>query len=88
MQEEKKVGKFELLQPLMYCNRMSCSFNVYELHMLRNSLDVDQRELQKLIDNCTADIQKYDLLELKLKRAELSERVNDMILAVIGPVKD
>lgn len=79
--EEKKVGKFEVLQPLMYANRRDCLFSIYELHMIKNSLDVDQRELQRLIDGCTTDIQRYDLLEMKLKRAELGERVADMIAA-------
>ena len=82
--EEKKVGRFETKEPLMYHGRRNCSFSIYELHMMKNSLDVDQRELQRLIDNCTTDIQRYDLLEMKLKRAELAERVNDMILAVVG----
>jgi hypothetical protein len=80
--EDKKVGKFEKLYPFLYAGRIDCQFNVYELSMLKNSLIVDQQQCQKLIDNCTDDIKKYDLLEMKLKRFELESRVSNMIKAI------
>lgn len=77
--EEKKIGRMERNTPYLYSGRIDCAFNLYELQMLRNSLDVDMLATQRLIDNCTDDERKYDLMSMKLSRAELKARVAEMI---------
>ena len=77
--DQSVVGKFERLQPILYANRLNCPFSVYELHMLKNALDADQRDLERFIENSKTDSQKYDLLEMKLKRGELMDRVVEII---------
>ncbi len=81
MEEQKKIGRMEGRYPYLYAFRQDYAFNVYELNMIKHALAFDQLEYQKIIDHTTDDNVKFDMLEMKLKRAELGERVADMIAA-------
>ena len=41
--------------PYLYSGRIDCKFNLYELQMLRNALDIDILALQRLIDGAPDD---------------------------------
>jgi len=86
--QEEKIGRMERLQPNLYSGRINCSFSIYELGTLRNAIASSRESLQTTIDRCTEDWMKYDLMEMKLKQAELSDRINDMILAATKPIED
>jgi hypothetical protein len=85
--EEKKIGRMERDRPYLYSGRIDCKFNLYELQMLRNALDVDILALQRLIDGTSDDDNRYDLMTMKITRKEIRDRVADMITADIGKGK-
>jgi hypothetical protein len=86
--EKRKIGRMEQNAPYLYSGRIDCKFNLYELQMLRNALDVDILALQRLIEGAPDDDNKYDLMAMKLTRRELKDRVADMIAADIGKSDD
>jgi hypothetical protein len=67
-------GKMERKAPELYVRNMSMSLSYYEMSMIRDGLNQDIRSLQGMIDSVTEDAIKFDLLEMKLRRAELLER--------------
>ena len=73
-QAKPASGKMESKSPELYVRNMSMSLSYYEMSMIRDGLNQDIRSLQGMIDSVTEDAIKFDLLEMKLRRAELLER--------------
>jgi hypothetical protein len=73
-QPKPASGKMESKSPELYVRNMSMSLSYYEMSMIRDGLNQDIRSLQGMIESVTEDAIKFDLLEMKLRRAELLER--------------
>ena len=73
--EKPASGKMERKSPELYVRNMSMSLSYFEMAMIRDGLGQDIKSLQGMIESVADDVVKFDLLEMKLRRAELLERV-------------
>jgi hypothetical protein len=79
MEEKKPVsGKMERKFPDLYLNRKPVMLSPYELRMVIVGMKEELRLWEKLLKNSNTDEEQYTLLEIKLHRSELLQRLEEM----------
>ena len=79
MEEQKPVsGKMESKFPYLYSNRKAAMLSQYELSMVIMAMKEELNVWNRLLKNSTTEDEQYNLLEIKLHRSELLQRLEAM----------
>jgi hypothetical protein len=79
MEEQKPVsGKMENKFPCLYLNRQPVMMSSYELSMVIMGMKEELKLWERLLKNSNTDEEQYTLLEIKLHRSELLNRLEKM----------